>query len=341
MRKNKIISAILLATMITSSITYVATAETSVKTIFGNNRYETAIKVLENGWKSGDTNTIIITTGKNVVDGLGATPLATICNSPILLCDENGLTKEAYEKIKELGSIKNAYLIGGNNAVPTKVEEQLKTLKIKSKRLEGENRFETSVSIGNEINNLLKKENKTVDKVAVVNGNLGIADAISIATIAGKEKMPIILCEKEYIPSVSLDFINKLNIKNSYVIGGQGIIEDTVTTGLKKLTKGDVERLGGLNRYETNDRIISRFYQQEDLKNIYVTTGDTLFDALTIAPLASKEDKSGPVLLVGQNYYQYQKSFLKKKACDNFYQVGGNVNKEIVDEMSKDLGKID
>ncbi len=76
-------------------------------------------------------------------------------------------------------------------------------------------------------------------------------DALCAAPLAGKYKAPILLTEKDSIPETTLSTIKQLQVKNIFIIGGTGVISNTVEDQLKLLGIS-ITRLFGQNRYETD-----------------------------------------------------------------------------------------
>ncbi len=82
-----------------------------------------------------------------------------------------------------LQNVDKVYIIGGNAAISKNVENQLSDKEII--RIEGKNRIETSEKVAA----LLGGYNEAF----IVNGNKGEADAMSVASVAARDKAPIIL----------------------------------------------------------------------------------------------------------------------------------------------------
>ncbi len=53
------------------------------ESLIGSDRYETAIKVSQNGFNSSEN--VVLVNGSSIVDALAATPFTSAINSPILL----------------------------------------------------------------------------------------------------------------------------------------------------------------------------------------------------------------------------------------------------------------
>ncbi|MDI9216987.1 cell wall-binding repeat-containing protein [Clostridium tertium] len=253
--------------------------------IYGNNRYETSYELFRNGWSSSEY--AVIAPGLDYPDALCATPLATKYNAPIVLAENTSLMNQPnlLNLLKSKG-VKNVFLVGGTGVIPSSFESELSSQGISSKRLGGKNRYETSVQISKEVGN-------SSGEVAVVSG-LDFADGLSISSIAAIRNMPILLTEKNQLPSEVLNHLNGLNISKSYVIGSSGAVSDNVASKLS-----NVERLGGKNRYETNKNIFNKFKSSLDLSNMYIASGLDFPDALSVSALAGKN--SGFVVLSNLN----------------------------------------
>ena len=136
----------------------------------------------------------------------------------------------------------DVYIIGGEDVVTKELENELIDYGYNVKRLAGRDRYQTSYRVAEEINRLTD-----VDKVAIINGKNGEADAVSIASAAIKNKMPVIVTDGKKL-SYNLDSVK------TYAIGGNVVISDSL------LNKTNAIRLGGRNRFETNKKVINEFY---------------------------------------------------------------------------------
>ena len=252
--------------------------------IVGKDRYDTAAKVATN---IGKYNKAI--SENSMSDGLSAAGLSGKEKVPILLVKRDSIPQSTLEKLKNVDKV---YIIGGNNAISENVETELKSLKnIKSiERLAGKDRVETSKAVAREI--------KEYSKAFVVNGYKGEADAMSASPLAAKYKAPIILTNGKNIE------VDKKDVEY-YVIGGEAVVDNSI---VKELS---ATRISGKDRYETNIKVIARFYKNKS--KLYIANGRTLVDALTSSNLA-KEDG---IVLVSENT---DNSILNGK---NVIQIGG------------------
>lgn len=269
-------------------------AEAVASRFGGANRYDTAVLTSQNVWK-GKADTVIIVGGLDFPDALSAAPLAKKYNAPVLLSGKNELTANTLNEISRLGA-KKAFIVGGLSIIPSKVESQLSAKGISCERIAGSNRYETSTKVAERIG--------TSNGVVAAAG-LSFADALAIAPIAAKLQMPILLTPKDSLSPYTATYIQKNNIPKTYVIGGTGVISDTVA----KSFKGSVERISGKDRYETNTNIINRFKANIDFNKIYIASGTDFADALVAAPAASMT--ASPLIMVTESE-RYSKEILDR-----------------------------
>lgn len=341
-RKKQIIAKVMATTMLASTLasTFVTTASAaeakatvnSSTILAGADRYETAIKISENGWSSA-TNAVLINGETGLVDALTATPYASLKNAPILITHKDNLTPATLTRLKAM-NVKNVDIVGGVNSVSENVVNQLKANGMTVNRIAGSSRYETGLEVAKAMDKI-----SDVSKIAVVNGEKGLPDAVSVAAPAADNKMPIILAH----PTNGLDaatktFINGESISKTYVIGSTTSMPDSIANSLP----GTKTRLGGTDRHDTNAKVIKEFYTQKELDNIYVAKSgyvknDTeLVDALAAGVLAAKNDD--PVLIVGKTLGSTQESLLKDKSFTKITQIGGNIPTATI-EAIKDTQK--
>ena len=181
----------------------------------GKDRYETSTKISKTGWNSGAKNVVIVNGNeKNMVDGLSATPFATIKDAPVLLSNGKTLPESTISELKRLNPT-NVYVIGGTASMPESVVSSIKSnTKATVTRIGGSTRYETSLAIAKQIDKIAD-----VSKVYISSGT-GEVDALSIASVAGREKAPILLTNVNSIDNKTYDFIRSESIKDAYFIGG-------------------------------------------------------------------------------------------------------------------------
>ncbi|MDI7817026.1 cell wall-binding repeat-containing protein [Clostridioides difficile] len=299
-----------------------------VKKLKGSDRFETAVKISQSGWEKSDTVVIVNGEDKSMVDGLTATPLASVKSSPILLSSNDKLPQKTVEEIKRLNPSK-LIVIGGNNSMPNAVVESIKAInsKISVQRIGGGTRYQTSINIAKEID-----KTNNVNKLYIGAGN-GEADSLSIASLAGKEKTPIMLTQKDGVDNEAEQFIKSNKVSNIYFIGGVEKISNKAIEQVGKIVDKDISknRVAGQSRQETNAKVIDKFYSQSKLDGVVVANQDKLIDALAVGPLAAKNNS--PVVLATNTLDKSQEISLKNKNSSKLFEIGGGIASSVVDKI--------
>lgn len=181
-----------------------------IRRLSGATRYDTNLAVLyECGVGAGSD--IIVCTGKDFADGLSASAV----NKPVLLVKDSLTTyQKSYLSLAKGGKI---YVIGGTNAVKTKIENELANYGTVT-RISGNTRYETSV-------NIAKTFFGNTDCAVIAYGQ-NFPDGLSGGTLACSLNAPIILTS-DAKRSIASDYTVSKGIKSGYVLGGTGLISDT------------------------------------------------------------------------------------------------------------------
>ncbi|WP_309446453.1 cell wall-binding repeat-containing protein [Desulfosporosinus nitroreducens] len=270
------------------------------------------------GWKQ--SNYAILAYGENFPDALTAAPLAKKYNAPILLTETNSIPTDTLNVIQQL-KVSEIFIIGGTGVISSSVENQLTSLGVKTTRLSGQDRYETSISVAYQLEN--------VSEITIVTGE-DFADALSISPIAAKRKMPIILVPHNVIPDIVKEYIKLHKISKTYVIGVGSSLDESLVSELP-----NVEQINGQDKYQRNLAVIDKFKSEMDLNAIYLTTGETFADGLSGSALASVN--CNPLLLVGENSIS-QKYFLNNNSIINYNIVvlGGVTEMAIIGSTNVD-----
>jgi putative cell wall-binding protein len=176
------------------------------------------------------------------------------------------------------------------------------------------------------------------DNVVLVSGE-GYADSISSVVLSKKLNAPILLTGSSSLDGSAKDALDKLKSKNIYVIGGTGVISQSIRNQLKSENYNLIE-LSGKNRYETNAAVAKQLVKLGmDPSNVMMTAGSNFSDALSAAPAAAVKDE---ILLLGDNNTKSMSSvvdFIKSSSSkvtvvgtsnvinDAAYKVVGGVNR--------------
>ncbi|UZQ51478.1 cell wall-binding repeat-containing protein [Clostridium kluyveri] len=282
----------------------------------GSNRYETSVKISQNGWTNADS--AVLVSGEAFADALSAAPFSKQINAPILLTSNDSLDKNTAAELSRL-KVKKAYIIGGTGVVSSPVENSIKTMGINTERISGSDRYATSLAVAKQIS--------SPGQVFIASGN-GFADGISISSYAALSGSPILLTDGSQLSDDALQYI-KDNKSTPYIIGGTGVINDSIVKNL------EAERISGPDRYATNLAVLNKFNDKYNLSNIYLASGSEFADALCGSASAGKEN--APVVLLNTNNYSAIKNYVKSKTANTnrIDILGGEgvVSQDIVNQI--------
>ena len=317
--------------------------DTKIKVLAGADRYNTAVQVskatfVDKGQSAANgkiqAKSVVLVSGTALADGLTATPFAAQQSAPVLLTSKDKVSGDTMKEIKRvIGETGTINVIGGENTISKAVETQLKAAGYDIKRISGDDRYETSLAIANEM--------KTgADKTVYIAGGYAEADAMSIAPIAARamngvatDTTPIILAnEKTGLSSNAVKYIAENKDASTYIIGGADRAPESIKAQLKDagMTKA-TERLSGDDRQGTNAAVIKEFATAENMKNLYVAKSDNqgLVDSLSAGVLAAQTNS--PVVLATNSVNAEQQSVIKAKnpTITNKTQIGEGIAAQV------------
>ena len=297
--------------------------------IIGENRYDTAAKISKAAFND-KSDAVVLINGKNSSDGLAAGPFASLIDASILLVEKDYTPNETINEIKRLNP-KNVYLIGGTDVVSEKVKEDIQNIidiNLKDiKRIGGVDREETSLLIGKEIAKF-----SNIEKIYVVNGYNGEADAMSILSKACNEKSPILITNGKKFNNAQKDFIQSIKYPNFYFLGGDNVMSDNLLDEAEGLFDVEVSviKLYGDDRQETNGIVLDYFYG-DNINSLIVCKSNNLIDALCVGVFAGKNNI--PVLIATNNLSSTQEEVVKYKTYDTLYEVGGGISSTVINKL--------
>ncbi|MDP3014646.1 MAG: cell wall-binding repeat-containing protein, partial [Candidatus Subteraquimicrobiales bacterium] len=190
-----------------------------VKRIAGKNRFETASLIAREVGSS--TGEAVIVSGLNFPDALAMSSYAAKSQIPILLSRETTLTAETTSTLSLLG-IQRTIIAGGKGVISLEVETYLTNNGHNPTRVAGSNRFETSA--------LIAYNYFPLANTAYVATGENFPDALSAACLAAMKNAPIVLVEKEKLPTSVDNYIRAYaaNLQGVYLLGGEGPISADV-----------------------------------------------------------------------------------------------------------------
>lgn len=207
------------------------TSPDTVPRIAGIDRYQTAAKIVQQGWADGSSEYAVLSAGmdENLVDALTAAPLASHVGAPILLTEGDRLNSNAKAELERLG-VTTVYVTSGTGVIKPSVVTELKEMELEVISLGGLTRFETAINIAKEIGGF----NQVIVSTAWSN-----ADALSVAALAANQGIPILLSDVDKLPSEVVSYLSPIasQLEGSYVLGGVGALSDTVKNALPNPTR--------------------------------------------------------------------------------------------------------
>ena len=249
--------------------------------LYGHSRFDTAKEVAEKCKSTPDSKfeNLIVAYGLDYPDALSGGYLAKVKNAPILLVYasesvEDDVVDYISRNIADEGTV---YILGGTGVVSSSFENKLVQKGIKKKRLGGKGRYETNLKI-------LKEAGLNAEELLVCTGK-DYADSLS-ASAAGK---PILLVG-DALTDIQMEYIEKLDPEKIFLIGGKGVVSDTIET---ELADYDTERLSGKDRFATSKAVAEEFFPET--KTVMLVYALDFPDGLSGGPLAMLED--APIIL--------------------------------------------
>lgn len=270
----------------------------------GSNRYETAVKVSEEGWESAEN--VVLARGNQYADALAGAPLAYAVDGPILLTSSASLSPVTRAEIQRLGASK-VYILGGPGAISQEVENTLVGMGLIVERISGNNRYSTAAKIA-----ALVAPSGTATVVLASGQNF--PDALSSGAYAARAGMPILLSRGDRLSAEAGQALASLGVTQTILIGGTGVLSETISSAVP----GGV-RIVGSNRYVTSVEVAKYF--QPDSDAMYVATGLQFADALGGAVLAAKNNSG--ILLVGSSVHAETRRYLQEQGVKQLTIFGG------------------
>ena len=259
--------------------------------INGATRYQTMSGLVDLMGAS-KNGVVVVASATNYPDALAASSLAGCYDpAPILLTDPNGLTEEVGSQIKKLNP-SFIYIVGGESAVSSTVEDQLKGIsQAYIQRLSGQTRYETSLRIAKTAYSVANSGGEAPWQVVIDTG-ANFADALSVSSYAYACKMPILLCDPAAgLSDDALAFLKDKGIRHAMIVGGSQAVPSSVEAQLKSVDVS-YDRYSGSTRYETSVKIAGRASSVFNnpsvlgLSGSIFATGKNFPDALAAGPVA-------------------------------------------------------
>lgn len=159
---------------------------------------------------------------------------------------------------------------------------------------------------------------------------------MSASPLAKLYKAPILLSFRGRLDKEVISEIERLNVKNITIVGGNTSVSSNIENELMKLSGvKTVNRIKGKDRYETSAKVADLIYKDSNVKTAVIASGENFADALAIAPFAS--EKGYPILLSRKdNLPDPISKVIEDNNTNKFYIAGGtgSISKNLEGNLS-------
>jgi len=263
----------------------------AISEVAGSNRYQTAVAASRVAFPGGGATTVVVASGENWPDALGAAALAGAVEGPVLLTRRDSLPGEVGAEIARLGA-REAIIVGSSSAVGTGVQRALDALNgVSVVRIGGRDRYETSALIAAETLKRVRAAGGALGGPVVVTTGQNFPDALAASPIAYARVQPILLTRQSALSAEAETSLMSLEATAALVLGGGTSVSSAVEAHLEELLGPEgVRRLAGSNRYKTGYLVALYGHDECGLKytDAAVATGGDFPDALGGGAMAGR-----------------------------------------------------
>ncbi|MGB4593028.1 MAG: cell wall-binding repeat-containing protein [Coriobacteriia bacterium] len=268
--------------------------------IEGTNRYSTAVAASASAFDTGTVDTVVIASGEDWPDALGAAALAGAVDGPVLLTQRGALPTEVRREILRLGA-SEVIVAGGEGAISSAVLAQLEEMEgVSARRIPGGDRYATSAAIARETVRLA--ETGGFDGTVFIATGENFPDALAASPLAAASGRPILLTEGDRLSAETSSAISTMAAHRAVILGGTGPVSSAVEASLTHvLASGEVTRVAGRDRYETAASVAAMGVAECGLgyDGLAIATGEDFPDALAGGVMAARH---GTVLMLTPSF---------------------------------------
>lgn len=274
------------------SVTADAALGDPLRRVNGTNRRDTANQLALAAYPGG-ADAVLLAREDNYPDALSGGPLAAALGAPILLSPTAGLTGDVIDTIRRLDP-SVVYILGGVAALSPEVERQLDSelgLRIAEEevfRFNGANRFDTAARIANFLTG------GNVERAYVVEGSnpsplRGWPDAVAVSGLAAFQQVPILLVNRDELPTDTSDALRNLGVDEVTVVGGPVAVADGTLNAIDVVVDR-VSRVSGETRYDTSAAVVELSLEAGMwIRSTWIATGENFPDALVAGAVVGRD----------------------------------------------------
>lgn len=230
-------------------------SDISYTRLSGADRYETAAAI-DRAACAAQTEAVLVS-GEDFADALCASGFAGGLGCPVMLTDPDYIPDSTLKLINDLG-IQYINIIGGTGAISQSVQDQLEAIGIHTSRFGGDNRQQTAEKVYERGLVAGASDSNMWGSECVVTTGIKAADALSVSPWCFARDMPIFLTgEDGTLTPESLAIA--LTFSKVYIIGGNGVVADSVEAQLNNTNTIRAFRIKGDDRYKTSVAVAKFF----------------------------------------------------------------------------------
>jgi putative cell wall-binding protein len=256
--------------------------------VAGSDRFGTAVNASRLQFADHSAPAAVLSRSDTYADALAGSALAAQKHGPLLLTPTDSLDPATVAELhRALAPGATVYLLGGPKALSPGVEQALKDQGFTTKRLQGPDRYQTSVAIAEEIT-------PDPSTILVATGN-NFPDALGAGAIAGARNGAVVLLSNDNVMTPEVHAYIKAALTKPVTpslvaVGGQA---GNAVLGLENEPFSGWTEVAGKDRYETAAELASAFGRMH--QTVGLATGDTWPDALAGGAIAAAHN--APLLL--------------------------------------------
>jgi len=289
-KKAKLTTLAMTSTLLIFTLAGSAQARPHYNRYYGNDRFQTSTAIAQQEYQGQQVQNVVIASATSFPDALSASTLAAKLNASIILVGSGVNDSQVgldYIK-KHMAAGGTVTIVGGVGVINQPVEQWLDNAGYHVNRIGGKDRYETDSLI---VNNLAVSHGTPV---IIASGN-DFPDALGVGSLAASKGWPILLSGPNQLSETAQNFVSTDQPTNIYIVGGEGVLHDSVQTALQSaVPSAQIQRFGGQDRFETLSQILTKFYP--DPTQIYLANGLDFADALSGSTLAAQNN--APILLI-------------------------------------------
>ncbi|SES42880.1 Putative cell wall-binding protein [Pedococcus cremeus] len=288
-RPASLIAAALVAGAL--AVQAVAASAATTSRLAGPDRYATAVAISKKHF-AGPVDRVVVASGQDFPDALGAGPFAAHFGVPLLLVPKDGSLPSSVAT--ELSRLKPSSIevVGGTGAVSDDMLAQLDD-RVPSPgrawRWSGGDRYETAAR--------LAYGAEPGSTVFVASGT-GFADALGGGAAAAHLNGALVLTKPTQLPPSVTTVLQSVKPAQVVVLGGTGAVSSAVERQIRAaVPTANVSRSAGADRYATAAAVSRATFPSAT--TVYLAAGSSFPDALAGAPAAGSV--GAPLLLTAKS----------------------------------------